>query len=140
MPIYCGNNRLHPDVTSGAKTIGSRYSCLRLGFGRAMNEPVNFRYAGPYRSIDNRKFYCGNKNQLPAGYSDFGTLTQCLQKGYGAGKKKKASEVRTPPRPRPRQRSRAGAPQRSRQPQRRRSRSRTTNIGRRGSTQRRRRS
>lgn len=135
MPIYCGNNRLHPDVTSGAKTIGSRYSCLRLGFGRAMNEPVNFSYAGPYRSIDNRKFYCGNKNQLPVGYSDFGTLSQCLQKGYGAGKKKKASEARTPPRRRQRSRS----PRRGR-PQRRRSRSRSTNRGRHRSNQRRRRS
>ena len=31
-----------------------------------------------------RKIYCGDKDDLPAGYSRFGTRNECLKRGYGA--------------------------------------------------------
>ncbi len=31
-----------------------------------------------------RKIYCGDKEDLPAGYNRFGTRHECLKRGYGA--------------------------------------------------------
>ena len=31
-----------------------------------------------------KKLYCGDADELPSGYTDFGTPSQCLRKGYGA--------------------------------------------------------
>lgn len=31
-----------------------------------------------------RKIYCGDKDDLPAGYTRFGTRHECLKRGYGA--------------------------------------------------------
>ena len=39
-----------------------------------------------YTPIDNRKFYCGDKDILPPGYDRVGNLPSCLQKGIGIGR------------------------------------------------------
>ncbi len=31
-----------------------------------------------------KKLYCGDADELPSGYDDFGKRSQCLRKGYGA--------------------------------------------------------
>ena len=90
-PIYCGNNSLDPHVQNGRSRIGTRYECLKKGFGRGVHEPVNKAFDRPYSPIDVRKFYCGNDNVLPDEYHDFGTLHGCFMTGYGAGKKSRAS-------------------------------------------------
>ena len=36
--------------------------------------------------MNNRKLYCGNKQNLPNGYDDFGNLYDCLRIGYGVCK------------------------------------------------------
>ena len=49
------------------------------------------------------KLYCGNKEELPPGYDDFGTRYSCLRSGVGIGlyvipeqKRKKAAAARHP--------------------------------------------
>ena len=89
---YCGNNALHPSLTDGSQQLGTRYDCMRKGFGKGYHSPPDPSYNQPYAPIDVRKFYCGKNAILPAGYHDFGTLHICFLKGFGAGKKKKSSE------------------------------------------------
>ena len=72
--------------------MGTRYSCLRKGIGRGLNEPKDPAYAGKYDPIDKRKIYCGNQSTLPDKYDSMGNLPQCLQKGIGIGKHNKASQ------------------------------------------------
>jgi len=90
LPIYCGNNQLEPALQNGIKRLGTRYECLKQGYGRGFYEPVDAKFLSPYQPIDVRKFYCGNENDLPDGYHDFGTLHSCSTTGYGAGKRVKA--------------------------------------------------
>ena len=89
--IYCGNNLLHPDIVNNRKTIGTRLQCFRKGFGVGYNSPVDLNYAGDYEPIDDRRVFCGNGN-LPDGYDLSGSLSTCLQKGYGVGKRRRAIE------------------------------------------------
>lgn len=88
--MYCGNNALNPQVTSGQVALGTRYSCMRKGIGRGMNLPYDPNYLAPYTPIDNTKIYCGNDLLLPDGYDRFGSLPECLQKGVGIGKRERA--------------------------------------------------
>ena len=90
--IYCGNNALHPDVVSGRAVIGTLNRCLRKGFGSGYHQPVNNEFLNPYEAIDERKVYCGNKEELPAGYSMRGRNSWCFQKGFAVGSRKKALE------------------------------------------------
>ena len=90
--IYCGNNRENTKLKNGNLQLGTRYSCLRKGIGRGLNEPKDPAYAGKYDPIDKRKIYCGNQSTLPDKYDSMGNLPQCLQKGIGIGKHKKASQ------------------------------------------------
>ena len=92
LPIYCGNNQLEPALQNGIKRLGTRYECLKQGYGRGFYEPVDPKFLSPYQPIDVRKFYCGNENDLPDGYHDFGTLHSCSTTGYGAGKRVKAQK------------------------------------------------
>jgi len=92
MTFYCGNNSLDPRLLSGDKIIGSRYDCLRSGYGRGINEPVDLRFLQDYYPIDQRKYYCGNSDDLPDNYHDFGTLHTCFLKGFGIAKKNKAEK------------------------------------------------
>ena len=93
--IYCGNNRETTELKNGNLQLGTRYSCLRKGIGKGLNEPKDPAYAGKYDPIDKRKIYCGNQNTLPDNYDSLGNLPQCLQKGIGIGKHKKASQFMT---------------------------------------------
>ena len=42
-----------------------------------------------FTPIDKRKIYCGNNSEKPDGYDSIGSLSQCLQKGIGIGKRKR---------------------------------------------------
>ena len=90
--IYCGNNRLSPELVSGEKVLGSRYKCMKRGIGVGLNLPYDPDYAGGYEPISEEKFYCGDKDQLPQGYMRFGTLPQCQGKGVGLGKVMRAEK------------------------------------------------
>ena len=93
--IYCGNNRENNELKNGNVQLGTRYSCLRKGIGKGLNGPKDPTYAGKYDPIDKRKIYCGNQHTLPDKYDSMGNLPQCLQKGIGIGKYKKASQFMT---------------------------------------------
>ena len=88
--MYCGSNRLNPDVIAGNKVIGSRYQCLKKGIGQGLHMPVDLSYNNPYEPIDQRRFYCGNNPILPVEYDANGTLQQCFMKGVGVGRLQKA--------------------------------------------------
>ena len=84
--IYCGNNAANTELLSGNSILGTRYECLKKGIGRGMNMPLDPTYGGQYIPIDERKMYCGTKNDLPKDYDYMGNLPHCLQKGVGIGK------------------------------------------------------
>lgn len=90
--IYCGNNAKSVDILSGNKIIGTRYACMRKGIGKGLKLPVDNNYLGDYEPIDTRKIYCGDAENLPNDYDLMGSLSQCLQKGIGIGKKQKAGQ------------------------------------------------
>ena len=93
--IYCGSNRLNPQLVGngGLKTIGSRHQCLRKGIGQGLHMPLDPSYNNPYQPIDPRRFYCGDNAVLPAGYSANGTLQQCFNTGIGVGRHQLAQQA-----------------------------------------------
>jgi len=93
--IYCGNNRENTALKNDNLQLGTRYSCLRKGIGKGLHQAKDPAYAGKYEPIDKRKIYCGNQETLPDNYDLMGNLPQCLQKGIGIGKHKKASQSMT---------------------------------------------
>lgn len=93
MILYCGNNALDPDLLAGDIILGTRYTCLKRGIGQGLHLPLDQKYTRGYEPIDKRRIYCGDKATLPKGYYSMGNLPQCLQKGVGIGKKKKALDV-----------------------------------------------
>ena len=90
MNIYCGNNLLDSDLINGNSVLGSRLQCFRKGIGKGLNLPYDPKYAEDFLPIQETNFYCGNNDNLPEGYNNFGNLPQCLQKGIGVGKRQKA--------------------------------------------------
>ena len=88
-PIYCGNNAQDDQLLDGTKIIGTRHGCMKKGFGKGFNMPYDPKFGGPYTPIDKRKIYCGNNSEKPDGYDSIGSLSQCLQKGIGIGKRKR---------------------------------------------------
>ena len=93
--IYCGNNRENTNLKNKTLRLGTRYGCLRKGIGKGLQEPKDPAYAGKYSPIDKRKVFCGKTRTLPENYDLMGNLPQCLQKGVGIGKRKKASQFIT---------------------------------------------
>jgi len=91
-PIYCGNNAQDDQLLDGSKIIGTRHGCMKKGFGKGFNMPYDPKFAGPYTPIDKRRIYCGNNSEKPEGYDSIGSLSQCLQKGIGIGKRKRADK------------------------------------------------
>lgn len=93
--IYCGSNRLNPQLIAngGTKNIGTRHQCLRKGIGQGLNMPFDQSYNDPYQPIDPRQFYCGDSVVLPVGYDANGTINQCLSKGIGIGRHRLAQRV-----------------------------------------------
>ena len=93
MDISCSNNKLAKDVLSGLKRIGTRYECLRKGFGEGYyNGKSDVDYTQVYEPITIDKFYCGTKLKLPKTYNRFGTLPDCLRKGWTIGIQQKQRE------------------------------------------------
>lgn len=88
--LYCGNNRLNPNVVAGLAEIGTNYRCLRKGFGAGFHSPVDMSFLDDYEPIDERKIYCGDNDDLPQGYDRIGNLPACFQKGFGVGKRQRA--------------------------------------------------
>ena len=97
MSLYCGNNRLNPDVVSGRKRIGTRYQCFKKGIGVGMNLPFDPLYAMPYAPIDRSRIYCGKERRIPRGYTRMGSPATCLRKGVGVGKKINADKRKKKP-------------------------------------------
>ena len=91
-PIYCGNNAQDDQLLDGTRIIGTRHGCMKKGFGKGFNMSYDSKFAGPYTPIDKRKIYCGNNSEKPDGYDSIGSLSQCLQKGIGIGKRKRADK------------------------------------------------
>ena len=90
MNYYCGNNRLNRELLNNTKILGTRYKCLQIGIGKGLNLPLDNDYLGDYDPIDDTKIYCGKKEELPENYDKFGSLSECLRKGVGIGKRQKA--------------------------------------------------
>lgn len=97
-PIFCGNNALDRRLQSGEYILGTRYRCLRKGIGQGLNLPVDNTYSGDYVPIDDRKIYCGNRENIPENYDYAGNLPQCLQIGVGIGKRINAERYMHRPR------------------------------------------
>jgi hypothetical protein len=91
--MYCGNNANNRKVLRGELVIGDRYSCMRKGVGQGLHMPYDDSYMDDYVPITPGKAYCGNRNNLPAGYDRFGTLHECFVKGVGVGRRQKAVKV-----------------------------------------------
>ena len=51
------------------------------------------KFAEAYIPIDKRKIWCGNSDVTPEGYDSIGSLSQCLQKGFGCGKRARAQKI-----------------------------------------------
>ena len=90
--IYCGNNSQYQGLIDGTHTLGTRYDCLKKGFGRGYHMPYDKNFTGNYDPIDKRKIWCGNSDETPDGYNRVGSLSQCLQKGVGCGKRLRAKK------------------------------------------------
>lgn len=87
--IYCGNTHIRT-VQQGLRQMGTRKTCRRKGYRMGRYQlPADIEYARPYLPIDNRVIYCGNNPVAPAGQI-LGKLPWCLNKGIGAGKRRKA--------------------------------------------------
>ena len=87
---YCGNNRLHRDLLNNTKILGTRYKCLQIGIGKGTNLPFDPDYLDAYEPIDNTVIYCGNGDNLPQNYDKIGSISECLRKGIGIGKRQRA--------------------------------------------------
>jgi hypothetical protein len=94
---YCGNNAQNPDLLAGNVVLGTPYGCMRKGIGRGLHMPYDPSFAGAYVPIDQRRYYCGKQPVAPAGYAGIGSLSQCIQKGVGIGKRQRAEQGSTPP-------------------------------------------
>ena len=95
--IYCGNNSQDSDLLSGNVILGTRFGCMRKGIGRGLNLPYDPKFKVNYIPIDKCKIYCGKLPILPENYDSLGSLPQCLQKGIGIGKRKRAQNPPPPP-------------------------------------------
>ena len=88
-PTLCVGNRLDPRLVRGTHVLGSKYQCLRKGFGTGSHLPYDPKYLLDYEPVDPRRFYCGTKD-LPEGYFADGSPAICFRKGLGAGRRVKA--------------------------------------------------
>ena len=93
-PLYCGNNKLDGDLKSGKKIRGNRYSCMKVGINKGINMDYDPKYNSPYEAIDTTRIYCGLQ-KLPNDYDRYGSVTECLQKGIGVGKRIKAKKYKS---------------------------------------------
>lgn len=77
--IYCGLEEKLDD--ENYDRIGTRYECLRKGIGVGLYKIRKKKKSSKKYRPDGS--YCGNKTQLPRGYTHFGSPYSCLRKGIG---------------------------------------------------------
>jgi len=90
MQVYCGNNQNHSKIVNGTHRFGTNYECLRKGIGTGRHMAYDPEFNNQYNPLDDRKFYCGNNQNLPNGYFGVGSPSKCLQIGIGLGKVQRA--------------------------------------------------
>jgi len=89
--LYCGSSLLLPNDYDA---FGSRNTCLKkgVGIGMGMSDVKRYEFLRKPYVPSPQKLYCGDKVDLPDGYTDFGNLMTCLKKGVGAGLKMEQSK------------------------------------------------
>jgi len=83
MPVkkYCGNDANLPE---GYAEFGDLFTCTRKGFGICKyTGKLGTKYNGQPPNPDRPKIYCGNKDEIPPGYTRKGTRNECLKRGFG---------------------------------------------------------
>lgn len=83
--LYCGDGNTLP---SDYDIMGSRNACLKKGIGIGMSMPDSYRdeyLERPPKPAPTERLYCGNSEELPAGYDGFDTRSNCLRRGVGVG-------------------------------------------------------
>ena len=96
--IYCGNNALAHELTSGQAVVGKRSECFRKGVGGGLHAEVpdggleEFikKWTSPYRKLVDQPLHYGD-GPTPAGKIP-ATLPQCLARGFAVGSIQKAKK------------------------------------------------
>ena len=96
--IYCGNNALAHELTSGQAVVGKRSECFRKGVGGGLHakippgglEEFIQKWTAPYRKIVEQNLHYGD-GPTPAGKIP-ATLSQCLARGFAVGSIQKAKK------------------------------------------------
>ena len=90
--VYCSNNKLDPRLqrNGGTMRVGKPSECFRQGFGAALyqhvNDPSEFirKFSLPYEKLIPQRELWYKDAQPPPGMIR-ATLSQCRQRGWGAG-------------------------------------------------------
>ncbi len=97
--IYCGNNALAHELTSGVAVLGTRSTCFRKGVGGGLYakipsdglEEFMDKWTSPYRKLIDQPLHYGDgptpPGKIPA------TLSQCLARSFAVGSKQKAEKI-----------------------------------------------
>ena len=96
--IYCGNNALAHELTSGQAAVGKRSECFRKGVGGGLHakippgglEEFIQKWTAPYRKMVEQPLHYGD-GPPPAGKIP-ATLSQCLARGFAVGSIQKAKK------------------------------------------------
>ena len=96
--IYCGNNALAHELTSGMAVIGKRSACFRKGVGGGLHAKIppggrdEFiqKWTASYRKIVEQPLHYAD-TPTPAGKIP-ATLSQCLARGFAVGSIQKAKK------------------------------------------------
>ena len=96
--IYCGNNALAHELTSGQARVGKRSECFRKGVGGGLHAEIpdgglqEFikKWTSPYRKLVEQPLHYGD-GPTPAGKFP-ATLSQCLARGFAVGSIQKAKK------------------------------------------------
>ena len=96
--IYCGNNALAHELTSGQAVVGKRSECFRKGVGGGLHAKIppggrdEFiqKWTASYRKIVEQPLHYGD-GPTPAGKIP-ATLSQCLARGFAVGSIQKAKK------------------------------------------------
>ena len=96
--IYCGNNALAHELTSGQAVVGKRSECFRKGVGGGLHAKIPpggmdefiAKWTAPYRKLYEQNLHYGD-GPTPAGKIP-ATLSQCLARGFAVGSIRRAKE------------------------------------------------
>ena len=97
--VYCGNNALAPELTSGGAIAGTRSQCFRRGVGAGLHAAIPpggedefiAKWTAPYRKLVDQPLHYGD-GHAPAGKFP-ATLSQCLARGFAVGSIQKAKKL-----------------------------------------------